>query len=131
MEQKFTNVTQYIAQYPNSTKERLNTIRQALIKVLPEDTLEKIAYQMPTYKWHENVVHFAAYDTFIGFYPTPSAITHFANEISSYKSSKGAVQFPLDQPLPLDLIIAMAQFRIDEIKRKQIANKKIQRKNLH
>ncbi len=79
----------------------------------PEAT-ETINYQMPTFVLHGNLVHFAAQKKHIGFYPTPSGIEAFQAELAGYKSSKGAVQFPLDQPLPLELIGRIVTFRVAE-----------------
>jgi uncharacterized protein YdhG (YjbR/CyaY superfamily) len=69
---------------------------------------------MPTFALKGNLVHFAAYPNHIGFYPTPSGITAFADELSRYKSAKGSVQFPIDQPLPLELISRIVLFRVAE-----------------
>ncbi len=76
--------------------------------------VEKISYQMPTFYLHGNLVHFAAQKHHIGFYPAPSGIAHFAKELSAYKTSKGAAQFPLDRPIPYDLIRQITVFRVQE-----------------
>jgi uncharacterized protein YdhG (YjbR/CyaY superfamily) len=89
----------------------------------PEAT-EKISYQMPTFFLHGNLVHFAAFKHHIGFYPVPSGIEAFAAELAPYKRSKGAVQFPLDQPLPHDLITRIVDFRVAENRQKAEAKKK-------
>lgn len=75
---------------------------------------EVISYGMPTFKLHGNLVHFAAYKNHIGFYPTPSGIETFKEEISGYKSSKGAMQFPLDEAIPYDLVEKIVIFRVEE-----------------
>jgi len=87
---------------------------RAAIRAAAPDAEEKISYQMPTFALHGNLVHFAAHPHHIGFYPAPSGIAAFAEELAPYKSSKGAVQFPLDQPLPLDLIRRIVEFRVEE-----------------
>jgi uncharacterized protein YdhG (YjbR/CyaY superfamily) len=77
---------------------------------------EKISYQIPTFKLKgKNLIHFAAYKKHIGFYPTPSGITAFKAELESYECAKGSVKFPLDKPLPLELILRMVKFRVEEI----------------
>jgi uncharacterized protein YdhG (YjbR/CyaY superfamily) len=104
----------YLANFPADVRQALHALRNAICESAPEAT-ETISYQMPTFKLNgKNLVHFAAYKNHIGFYPTPSAIKHFADELTHYKTSKGAIQFPIDQPLPLDLIQRMVAFRVEE-----------------
>jgi len=107
------NIDQYIAQFENTVQQLLMTMRSTINKVVPE-AQECINYGMPTFKLNGNLVHFAGYKNHIGFYPTPSAISAFATEISEYKWAKGSVQFPIDEPLPLDLIRRMVEFRVNE-----------------
>jgi len=95
----------------------LQEIRAVIREAAPEAT-EKISYQMPTFYLNGNLVHFAAYQRHIGFYPTPSGTEQFEQELSAYKRAKGSVQFPLDQPMPYDLIRRMVQFRTAENARK-------------
>ncbi|NCC34429.1 MAG: hypothetical protein EOM24_20805 [Chloroflexia bacterium] len=92
---------------------RLQALRAAIRAAAPEAE-EAISYQMPTFRLHGNLVHFAAFKGHIGFYPTPSGIAAFEERLARYKSSKGAVQFPLDEPLPLDLVAEMVRFRVAE-----------------
>ncbi|MEH7334515.1 DUF1801 domain-containing protein [Neobacillus drentensis] len=99
----------------------LETLRK-VIKELAPDAVEKISYQMPTFYFFGNLVHFAAYKNHIGFYPTPSGISEFIHKLSEYKSSKGAVQFPLDKPLPIDVISEIVKFRV-EMNRKNAKGK--------
>lgn len=120
---KVTTIDQYIALFPQDVQERLNSLRQLILSLAPQAT-EKIGYGMPTFVLHENLVHFAAYEKHIGFYPCPSGITQFAAELSRYKGAKGSVQFPLTEPLPLELIGRMVQFRVDEVGLKFAAQKK-------
>ncbi len=75
---------------------------------------EAISYQIPTFKLHGNLVHFAAFKNHVGFYPTSSGISYFKRELSGYKLSTGAVQFPLDKPIPYDLIRKIVRFRVME-----------------
>jgi uncharacterized protein YdhG (YjbR/CyaY superfamily) len=91
----------------------LEDLREAIREVAPQ-AKEAISYQMPTYKLNGNLVHFAAHANHIGFYPAPSAIIAFKDKLGSFKTSKGAVQFPIDKPLPIDLIKEMVNFRVKE-----------------
>jgi uncharacterized protein YdhG (YjbR/CyaY superfamily) len=107
-------IDQYILQFPEETHDILNKIR-ALIKKHAPDAIESIAYGMPAYKLNKKpLVYFAAYQTHIGFYATPSGHEAFQEELSKYKQGKGSVQFPLDQPIPYDLIVRMVKFRVQE-----------------
>lgn len=115
MEKKitFTSIDEYILQFPSEIQKILETLRRVIKETVPEAE-EKISYQMPTFYLHGNLVHFAAYKKHIGFYPTSSGITAFKSEIEVYKSSKGAVQFPLGLPLPYELISEIVKFRAAE-----------------
>ncbi|MDQ5938502.1 MAG: hypothetical protein QG603_211 [Patescibacteria group bacterium] len=106
-------ISQYIKLFPKETQAKLNELRQVIKKSAPQ-AQEKISYQMPTFYLHGNLVHFAGYKNHIGFYPTPSGIKAFAKELKEYKSSKGAVQFPLDEKLPLVLIKKIVKYRVKE-----------------
>jgi len=103
----------YISQFPAEVQEILQEIRQVIKEAAPEAE-EKISYQMPTFYLDGNLVHFAAYKNHIGFYPAPSGIEKFKQELSKYKSAKGSVQFPLNQPIPFDLIQKIVTFRVAE-----------------
>lgn len=109
-------VDAYIASFPEPIRSRLAELREALIAVLPGAT-EKIGYGMPTYWKGENLVHFAGYAGHVGFYPCPSGVEAFAEELAAYPSSKGAIRFPLDRPLPLALAARVAAFRLAEAER--------------
>lgn len=104
---------EYIAQFPPDVREILQNLRAVIKEAAPEAT-EKISYQMPTFYLNGNLVHFAAYARHIGFYPAPSGIEAFKEELSPYKGAKGSVQFPLDKPLPIDLIGRIVRFRVSE-----------------
>lgn len=108
-----TTIDAYIATFPKETQEKLKKLREVIRAAAPGAT-EKISYQMPTFYLYGNLVHFAAYEHHIGFYPSPSGIEHFQKELSTHKTSKGTVQFPLDQPIPFDLVIKMVNFRVAE-----------------
>src|SRR6266481_3673482 len=94
------DIDDYLSGYPKHVQRFLTQMRLTVKKAAPNAT-EKIIYGIPTFTLEGNLVHFAAFKNHIGFYPTPSAIAAFGKELSSYKCSKGAVQFPLDEPLPL------------------------------
>jgi uncharacterized protein YdhG (YjbR/CyaY superfamily) len=107
------NFGEYIAGFPVEVQFILQKIRSTIQEVAP-DAGETISYQMPTFTLHGNLVHFAAYKHHIGFYPTPSGIEKFKKEIAGYKWAKGSVQFPLDQPIPYELISRITAFRVAE-----------------
>ena len=121
-----TTIDQYIAGFPGQTQEKLREIRN-IIKLMAPDATEKIAYRMPTFYMHGNLVHFAGYKGHIGFYPTPSGIESFREELDRYKNAKGSVQFPLDEPLPADLIRRMVKSRVEENTAKALEAKKRKR----
>ncbi len=110
---EINSVDQYIAAFPPEIQKVLTQLR-ATIKEAAPDAEETISYQMPAYKLQGMLVYFAGYKNHIGFYPGSSGIAAFTNEISGYKTSKGTVQFPVDQPLPLELITRMVNFRVNE-----------------
>jgi uncharacterized protein YdhG (YjbR/CyaY superfamily) len=106
-------IDEYIATFPKDIQEILETLRATIKKAAP-DAEETISYQIPTFKLKRNLVHFAAYKHHIGFYPTSSGIEKFKQELSAYKGAKGSVQFPLDQPVPLELISKIVKYRVKE-----------------
>lgn len=107
----------YIASFPDEIREKLEQMRSIIRKAAP-DAEEVISYAMPAYKQNGMLVYFAGYKSHIGFYPTASGIREFGKEFTKYKSSKGAVQFPLDKPLPVGLITRIVKFRVKENKEK-------------
>jgi uncharacterized protein YdhG (YjbR/CyaY superfamily) len=100
----------YMEQFPPEVQVKLQELRRIIGQAAPLST-EKISYGMPTWYQNGNLVHFAGYKKHIGFYPSPDGITAFAGELKPYKTSKGAVRFPLDKPLPLELIARIVRFR--------------------
>jgi uncharacterized protein YdhG (YjbR/CyaY superfamily) len=110
---KFSSIDEYIAAFPEEIQKILEELR-ATIKSAASGAEEKISYQMPTFTLKGNLVHFAAHKKHIGFYPTPSGIRAFEQELSIYEASKGAIRFPIDRPLPLDLISKIVEFRVNE-----------------
>ena len=117
----FINVNEYINSFPNEINIKLTKIRNLIHNIIPEAT-ETIKYSMPTFEYNGNLVHFAGYKNHIGFYPSPSGIIAFKEEIKPFKNSKGAIQFPLNKDLPLELIEKIVRFRIEENKKKSKYN---------
>lgn len=107
------NIDEYIAQFPTEVQEKLKKIRKIVLEAAPEAT-EKISYQLPTFYLFGNLVHFGAFKNHIGFYPTPSGIASFDEELTPYKRAKGSVNFPLNKPIPYDLIDKIVRFRVME-----------------
>lgn len=102
----------YIATFPKETQIILNKIRAIIVSVAP-DAVEGFNYQMPSYKCNKKpLVYFAAFKNHIGFYATPTGHEQFKEELSAYKQGKGSVQFPLNQPIPYDLIKRIVEFRV-------------------
>lgn len=118
----FNTIDEYIAMFPAQTQKLLGQVRAAVGQAAPDAT-EKISYQMPTFFLNGNLVHFAAYKNHIGFYPTPNGIAEFEPELSVYQRAKGSVQFPINQPLPLDLISRIVKYRAAENAKKAAAKK--------
>ncbi|KYP12931.1 DUF1801 domain-containing protein [Flavihumibacter sp. CACIAM 22H1] len=123
MNTSITTIDEYIESFPKEIQVLLNKMRTAIQKAAPKAE-EAIKYGMPTYVQYGNLVHFAGCKTHIGFYPSPSGITNFEKELKGYKTSKGAIQFPLDQPIPLELVKKITSFRLKENKEKYEAKKK-------
>jgi uncharacterized protein YdhG (YjbR/CyaY superfamily) len=114
MKKNFTSVDDYIKSFSDATQVLLNQLRQ-IIKINAPDAVESISYGMPAYKLNgKPLVYFAGYEKHIGLYATPSGHAEFAKELSKYKQGKGSVQFPLHEPMPLDLIRRIVQFRVGE-----------------
>ncbi len=113
----YKNVDEYVATFPEGTQILLEQLREVVFSTAP-DVEERISYGMPAYKWKGVLVYFGAYAKHIGFYPTGSGVAAFQEELSDYKCSKGTIQFPLNQALPLDLLTRIVQFRMKENERK-------------
>lgn len=108
-----SSIDEYIAEFPPGTRRLLEELR-ALIRSLTPGATEKISYAIPTFYLNGNLVHFAGFAKHIGLYPGRSGIEAFKEDLKPYKSAKGSVQFPLDQPLPTDLIRRIVEFRVAE-----------------
>lgn len=108
-------VDKYIAKFPEETQQLLKQMREIITSVAP-NAAEGMAYGMPGYKLNKKpLVYFAGYKKHIGFYATPSEHEAFTQELSVFKQGKGSVQFPIDQPLPIDLVKCIVRFRVEEI----------------
>src|SRR5512133_2452972 len=110
---KFTTIDEYITGFPEKTRGILEKLRATIAKSAP-DAEETINYGIPTFTLNGNLVHFAAFKNHIGFYPTPSGIEAFRKDLSVYEGAKGSVKFPLEKPLPYDLISKIVKFRVTE-----------------
>ncbi len=109
----FSSIDEYIATFPEEIQALLEGVR-ATVKASAPGAQERISYQMPAFALHGNLVYFAALKNHIGFYPTSSGIAAFKDELSMYEGSKGSVKFPIGQPLPMELISKIVQFRVTE-----------------
>ena len=118
----FVSIDEYIATFPENIQKMLEELR-ATIKAVAPQAEEKISYQIPTFALKGNLVHFAAYKNHIGFYPTSSGVLKFKDELKQYKSAKGSVQFPIEKPLPVNIIKKIVRFRVEENTRKAIETK--------
>lgn len=117
------SIDEYISQFPAEVQEILMKLRNIIREAAP-GAEEKISYQMPAFVLHGNLVYFAAFKKHIGFYPTPSGIDAFREELSGYKGAKGSVQFPIDKPMPYELIDRIVRYRVEENTRKSETVKK-------
>ncbi|MEC0372833.1 iron chaperone [Paenibacillus chibensis] len=108
----YGSIDEYIAAFPLDVRDILQTLRRVIQESAPK-AKEKISYQMPTFELHGNLVHFAAFKHHIGFYPASGGVEEFREEIKAYHTSKGTIQFPYDQPLPVELIRRIVAFRAE------------------
>lgn len=115
-------VDEYIATFPPDVQDILRQVRATIKKAAP-DAEDTIKYRIPTFVLNENLVHFAALQSHIGFYPTPSGIEEFKHELAEYKFAKGSVQFPIGKTMPLSLIEKIVKFRVNEVKGKSVFKK--------
>jgi uncharacterized protein YdhG (YjbR/CyaY superfamily) len=109
----YVSIDEYIANFPEDVQVVLEKLRATIKKAAP-DAEETINYQIPTFTLKGNLVHFAAFKKHVGFYPTPSGMEKFKNELSVYEGAKGSVQFPLDKPIPYGLVSKIVKFRVKE-----------------
>jgi uncharacterized protein YdhG (YjbR/CyaY superfamily) len=108
-----TTMDEYIAQFPKNVRDILEELRKVIHETAP-GAEEAMRYGIPTFRFRGNLVHFAAFKNHIGFYPAPSAINAFTEELSKYKLSKGTVQFPINEPLPFALVREIVRYRLKE-----------------
>lgn len=119
MNKTFSTIEQYIESFENEKQNILWEILQVIRRVAPIDTIETISYMMPTFRYNGNLIHFALYKNHLGVYPGPDAIIHFEPELQIYKTSKGAIQLPLDKPLPKRLIEDIVLYNMNKLKDKK------------
>jgi uncharacterized protein YdhG (YjbR/CyaY superfamily) len=118
------DIGEYIAGFPRDVQALLEQIRMTIREAAP-DAVEAIKYRMPTFTLKGNLVHFAAFKKHIGFYPAPRGIEAFKDELSVYEGAKGSVRFPLDKPIPFDLIRRIVKFRVEkDLERAEAKGKK-------
>ena len=110
---KFTSIDDYIRSQPKEVRPTLNKLRRTIHQAAP-GAEEAISYQIPTFKLNGNLVHFAAFGDHISFFPTSSGVAAFKKELASFSTSKGTIRFPMDRPIPFDLIGKIVGFRVKE-----------------
>ena len=118
-----TDIDAYISGFPDAVQKLLQEVRSTVKKAAPQAT-EVISYGMPAFKQDGMLVYFAAFKKHIGFYPIPSGITAFQEELSAFRCTKGSVHFPLDKPLPVELISRIVTYRLSENRKKGLLKKK-------
>jgi uncharacterized protein YdhG (YjbR/CyaY superfamily) len=114
---EFQTIDEYIDMFSGELKTKLQTLRRTISETAPE-AQETISYRMPTFKLDGNLVHFAVMKNHIGFYPTSSGVRNFQEKLTAFKTTKGAIQFPIDKPLPLPLVRKIVRFRVKENKQR-------------
>ncbi len=115
----FATIDEYIALFPEDVQEKLKQIR-AVIKAAAPQAVERISYRMPAFAFNGILVYFAAFENHISFFPTSSGVEKFKDELAGYEISKGTIRFPLDKPIPFDLIERITTFRVQENGRKTV-----------
>lgn len=118
----FSTITEYIALFDKDQQKILNTVYKIIKQKAPAESTETINYKMPTFRYNGNLIHFAMFKNHLGLYPGADAIEHFQTELKSYKTSKGAIQLPLNQPLPKKLIEDIVDYNVQKLKDKNGPN---------
>jgi len=118
---EYADINSFIAEFPEEIQAILEQIRATIQQAAPE-AKEAIKYGMPTFVLNGNLVHFSAYKNHIGFYPAPTGIDAFIDELAVYRTGKGTIQFPIDKPIPFDLITKVVKFRVEENLKKRKKN---------
>lgn len=113
----YKDINEYHTSQPPKIRKVLEELRQTIKQAAPHAT-ETISYGMPAFRLNKVLVYYAVHKKYIGLYPTPNPIVHFKKELEEYKTSKGAIQFPIDKPLPLELIKKIVKFRVEEVSKK-------------
>lgn len=113
-----TTIDKYIRTFPHDTRRILERLKEIVHEAAP-DAQEAIRYGIPTFRLNGNLVHFAAYRDHIGFYPAPSGIEAFRDELAPYIHGKGTVRFPIDKPIPYDLVRKIVTYRVKENREKK------------
>jgi uncharacterized protein YdhG (YjbR/CyaY superfamily) len=114
LRKRFETIDGYIASFPKNVQDILEELRRIIKESTPE-SVETISYGIPTFDLNgKHLVHFAAYRSHIGFYPTSSGITHFKKELSRYELSRGTVRFPINEPIPFELVRKIVKYRVKE-----------------
>ena len=115
---KNETIDAYISSYDEVVQPILKELRRVIKEEAPDAT-EKISYQMPTFYLNGNLVHFAVQKNHIGFYPAPSGVAAFKEELTEYKTSKGAIQVPMTKPIPYELVRRIVRFQVEEAREKK------------
>lgn len=123
MDTTYTTIDEYISKFPPEIQEKMEALRKVIKEAAPE-AIEKISWQMPTFYLHGNLVHFAGHKNHMGLYPGENGVAAFTDELSGYRCSKGAIQFPYDKPMPYELITRIVTFRVSENMEQAQAKKK-------
>lgn len=118
MKTDFKTIDEYIDSFPPPVRIVLEEMRNAIREVAPEAS-EKISYQIPTFHQNGNLVHFAAYEKHFGFYPGADGVAAFKDDLKKYETGKGSIQFPLDEPVPVELIKRIVQYRVEQNQKKR------------
>lgn len=118
----FSNIAEYISSFSDERKIILKDLYKIIKKHAPKETVEKISYGMPTFHYNGNLIHFALYKNHLGLYPGPDAIEHFQDQLTGFKTSKGAIQIPLDRKLPEKLIADIIDYNVSKLKDKKAPN---------
>ena len=111
MKKVAADIDEYIAGFPTKVQKILQKVRKTIQKAAP-DAAEAISYAIPTFKLNGNLVHFAGYQNHVGFYPAPQGVAEFEVDMARYGAGKGTARFPLDEPIPYELIARITTFRV-------------------
>ena len=119
MKNTILNIDDYIQQFDSDKQSLLQSLRRLISELVPEAT-ETINYKMPTFRYNGNLIHFAMFKNHLGVYPGAEAIEFFQNDLTDYKTSKGAIQLPLDKEIPTELIQKIVTYNLENLKNKEV-----------